>query len=407
MTNWLCLRTKQNAVMSTNDFTTTRIRQPLQRRAGFNNATTWYQYSCISMTPNAFLKCARLLVIPIVIGCSLKPSSYAIEEREDRPPPYTIIGGLNYELQLPNGNKTVLERSFQVSVSNCTWQAIINLKEHGNMTLITTFDSKNLIYYGPTNAGAMTGAVVEASPVPFDWAASGIQYIWMAYASACYYTSSTNRESYAFSAIIGPSGQRFRYKEPANWELSAVEPHLPTKVEFTKLGMWYVTPDGRLQFKRYEPPFVDGFIEGRYIAESFTNVQTLVFPKVFDYSGFVAAHDPGKTDAKCVLTVRGVTTKVAIGSSIEPLPNTMLVQDYRVPEPNVMYVNVGGGIPETNAEAVLQARSKSVVSSPPSPKMQTTSKWGFRAIFVILILLPLVILWSKLRKRPTATNGVG
>lgn len=325
----------------------------------------------------------------------------SVARAEDSHFSYTVTGNLKYEIQLPNGTTTILDRSYQIGVSNCMWHITVALQQEG-FALMCDYDSTNLVCYGPTNVGLITG-FIENVPVPSDWGAACVQHVWMAYASACYYQSLTNSEVYSFSLISGLRGHRLRYKETAKWTLHDQKPHLPSFIEMTSAGIRNVNAEGKLTLQNYGAPFEKGYTEGQYEVDSYTNVQNYTFPKTYNYRGYIIGN--GST-TKCIVNVRGRTTSVAMGFVSRSLPDTVLLQDLRVPEPNVTYVNIGGRIPDINSLAVAEARSKSVPSStgtvqtPAEKKSPAAIRW----LLTILTVPILFLVWSMVKKKHKPLN---
>jgi hypothetical protein len=301
---------------------------------------------------------------------------------------YTIAGNLTYELKLQTGDVSTQNDHFEISSVGCSWQiTMVNLNDDSRYVL--RYDTTNLVYYGPTNLTNTIPGLVEKIPVPQNKTVTAGNCVWLAYASGCYFRTLTNSQVYSFNSVDTPNGFHGRYTEPCAFELSPNTPYLPTVAKYIKTGVHFITKEGEWEFRKYNPPFQDGFVEVQFAASNFTNIESMSFPLSFEYRGNIPANAVGTNDPFCVLVVRGVATNISVGNAIvEQLPDRLLIQDDRVPEPNAQYWNIGGEIPATNAPAVIEARTKAAQSLASQLAPQQSSPQPVKYVILALLILP-------------------
>src|SRR5207249_3793457 len=103
-----------------------------------------------------------------------------------------------------------LLREFTLSVQDCSWK--ISIVQVGNKDFdhfFYAYDGTNMTYYAtPADRSryANISGIVESSPVPRTWTSSCGEYVWLAFASGCYFSSITNGMAVSFRALNSPLG---------------------------------------------------------------------------------------------------------------------------------------------------------------------------------------------------------
>ena len=175
---------------------------------------------------------------------------------------FKVSGSLTF--QSFTQNRTVTQH-FEVTVSGC--RALIlssNTDSHAGYMVMnprggfipkTNFTDRVSIEEGIENGtvyrltrffhegGVNTAASIDAFEVPAD-EISGINYLWFAYGSACYFQQQTNPFLEPIWTFDDPELKRQHFREKADWSVSERPPFLPTKVSYYS--------DGKLRWRNAE-----------------------------------------------------------------------------------------------------------------------------------------------------------
>lgn len=265
-----------------------------------------------------------------------------------------------------------LLREFEVLSDNCAWKIRVVLVGNTNFdSFIYSYDGTNLLQYSiPGSArakgGAMASVTVEASAVPATVTSAAGEYLWLAFASGCYFKGQTNDRALSFERPKSKYGVVRRFEVSCRVAPSSSPPYLPTAIDYVSTTQaTVVQDDGTLGVVALTPSFGDGgYTSAEFKSGGFTNVQGLSFPTHFEYRKYRPNPDAKTTnDLTCVLIVRGEVTSISTkeeGVNCALPDRSFMIYDLRVPEPNVLYPIRDGRIPAVNSEVVEAAREKAL-----------------------------------------------
>jgi RNA polymerase sigma factor (sigma-70 family) len=278
---------------------------------------------------------------------------------------YTVQGYLTYQVHHLGGQEPApqesLNREFEARVDGCTWNiTMVIVGDTNSRSFVFSYDGINHLQYflKPSVPGApMTSGNVDSHPVPATETSVGGEYVWLAFASGCYFKQLTNNSALSFDWLRGPNAIKRRYDVPYQATLSSAQPFLPQTVSYQQDCQRFLKANGEIQQRTNWPPFESGFTSGQYVARDFTNIDGLTLPTRFEYQRF----HPDKTQLARAVLVQGVATNFALGT--EPLDKELstrklMIEDLRVPDPGVLYPTTLGDIPESFSETVRAAREK-------------------------------------------------
>jgi RNA polymerase sigma factor (sigma-70 family) len=278
---------------------------------------------------------------------------------------YTVQGYLTYQTYHLGGQETApqepINHEFEARVDGCTWNiTMVIVGDTNSRSFVFSYDGVNHLQYflKPSVPGSpMTSGNVDSHPVPATETSVGGEYVWLAFASGCYFKQLTNTTALSFDWLRGPNAIKRRYEVPYQATLSSAQPFLPQTVSYQQDCQRFLEANGEIQQRTNWPPFESGYTSGQYVARDFTNIDSLTLPTRFEYQRF----HPDKTQLVRAVLVQGVATNFALGT--EPLDKQLsdrklMIEDLRVPDPGVLYPTTLGDIPESFSETVRAAREK-------------------------------------------------
>ena len=192
-------------------------------------------------------------------------------------------GGSNI---LVKGMETISTNKFTVSVSGCKFKVHVELPF--GQTYETGFEDQTLftLISIPTPSNAVMNAIVESNEIPPD-DGTAINYLWLAYASSCYFAKVNTNRLTPIWMMDDPSLRDSGFTVPGYWECTAQPPHLPMQVVYLSDGIYRgVGNEGSPVTFKYRPPFDMGFTNAEYKVLTSTNVGELVIPTQFSFTRY-------------------------------------------------------------------------------------------------------------------------
>jgi hypothetical protein len=189
---------------------------------------------------------------------------------------------------------TSVRKKFSIAVDGC--KSIIRTANLGSSNYVEAgFDGTDIVTLNSqwkTNSGNpenLTSANVERRPAPRD-DSSNINYLWLAYSSACYFDSITNQMVLPIWVLDDPQLIKDQFKLPALWTRSAG--YSPERVDFLGDGYWHLRgKDGPLVSKMPEP-FDKTFTNATYVALEVTNAFNAIIPTRFTFTRYGVTRSP-------------------------------------------------------------------------------------------------------------------
>ena len=211
---------------------------------------------------------------------------------------------------------------------------------------------------------------LENSEVPHVESSAAGEYVWLAFASSCYFEHATNGYAVALQELRSPSGLCRRFEVPAMVKLFQAPPYLPEEVRYTTESQLFLRDDGTTESVPLAAPFTKGFVSAEFRSSGFSNVNGLSFPSRFQYRVCGPA-DSANTAADVIwyLDVYGTATNVIVGKQQldNKLPNMKAyLRDVRDPAQPANLRITNGVVPPMDAPAAVKARQK-------THAMQTTA----------------------------------
>jgi len=304
------------------------------------------------------------------------------------------------------------KRHFELLFDHCQWKITVTLEESPSTgPWVYQYDGTNLVTYTAAGAGGVTNisGSLEHSEVPHVESAAGGEYVWLAFASSCYFEHATNGYAVALQELRSPSGLCRRFEVPAEVKLFTAPPHLPEEVRYKTESLFFLRDDGTTESVPLAAPFSNGFASAELRSSAFSNVNGFWFPSHFQYrvSGPV---DNATTaaDVSWYLAVDGTATKVVVGNQLldGKLPNMKAyLRDVRDPGQPAHLRITNGVIPPADAPAAVKARQRTHTMQAAAARVQSHSArsvWRKRLIVCSLItisVVPLVIFLRTKRGR--------
>ncbi len=350
---------------------------------------------------------------PISLVLALLASAYHLAAAAA----FSAAGTLAYDVL---GHPPVLHNEFHVSVSNCLWHVTMVLPEPNDfISLDYHFDGTNTLEYGIfKRLGPDVGSgTVEPGPVPRTETSAAGEYIWLAYASGCYFARLPQGGALSFSVLHSRHGLSRRYQVPADWNLAQTAPNLPTAVIYYETNIAGLGEDG----KPFSIP-LPGSLRPRYPAGEFkvmswASFRGLEVPREFEYiaRGFRERGGTGAVLATNVI-VRGTLTNVSSFDGFPELPDTLHLQDFRVPEPSVVYRTTNGTLPGVESGFMQGTRQRAarrfadrlrVSKALVAGRLAVRRRIALIAIFAIALAPLAVFLHGRLGRRTVSrTDGI-
>ncbi len=305
---------------------------------------------------------------------------------------FTVAGELRYEIQRPQGENEPLFRHYEIVVDDCNWKVSVELDRSTNRNIfVYQYDGANLVYYAqnPTTGAKVLSGMVEHSLVPQTWLSTAGEFVWLAFASHCYFEQVTNATVWSFEALRSRSGIVRRFEVPCEYSFAVEQPHLLNRVSYFTDKVLFLKDDGSLS--AIPSPT---FLSGEFRSSNFTNVSGFSFPTLFEYRAFRMKPDVKTTnDLSCILVVTGTATNLSVNSKsvTTVLPaSRAYIQDLRVAQPRTFVRITNGVIPTTNHPIVESAQKRSARSAAIA-ELAAKAERPKRSIQRNLILLALAI----------------
>jgi hypothetical protein len=179
-----------------------------------------------------------------------------------------------------------------------------------------------------------TAASIDAFEIPRD-EVSGINYLWFAYASSCYFQQQTNRLLEPIWTLDDWQLKSQHFKEKADWSLNKGGPFLPRRAVYYSDGLLRHRTGGIASTNLAPPPYNHGFTNFTYEELSSTNSGGIEIPTEFRFIryGFVGTGIPTP-----IFVVTGKIEKLAPGVSVSvfrpPFTGQINIVDNRHPSFN-------------------------------------------------------------------------
>lgn len=231
-----------------------------------------------------------------------------------------IQGQIEYEVYRMDGAMSFhTTKNFQVRINACDWS-------------LATFDTKNtntyseiahtagtLVQYSSwtTNETRLQGGRLSHDAFPRD-DGTLINYLWLAYASACYFKNQTNNMIQPIWQLDDRTLLNGGFRVKAEWLQSTPESP-PTRVVYFNDGMIRVQSSaGRSKVYPAPPPYHLGFTNAIYTSFKPRTVDGFSFPTEFNFTRYMF-RDRGTraTDVIPRTITRGRVTQVILNSNAE------------------------------------------------------------------------------------------
>jgi len=178
-----------------------------------------------------------------------------------------------------------------------------------------------------------TAASIEPFEVSRD-EISGINYLWYAFASSCYFRQQTNEFLEPIWTLDDAELKRQHFKERAEWSLHKNPPFLPHKVAYYSDGLLRHRTGGVASTNRAPAPYDHGFTHFTYETLASTNVGGIEVPQEFR---FIRYSFPKTTKLAPIWVVTGKIDHVSPGTSVSvfrpPFSGTITIVDKRYSDP--------------------------------------------------------------------------
>jgi hypothetical protein len=319
---------------------------------------------------------------------------------------YSARGMLTYDV--PN-HPPVLRRHYCISVSECLWQIQVTLDDSKDFISFNyQFDGTNNLGYAlMTKSGPDIGSgLVEPGPVPRTWTSAGGEYVWLAYASGCYFRLRNTGSAMSLSDLRSPNNKTLRYEVPADWVCSSNAPFLPISILYHHTADLTLDDDGSVQSTQLPPEFASGFVHARYTATALTNVDGLALPIEFDYTIYERDRIKQSKSLRAAAIVHGTTTNIGPFIPFSQTPGILHLTDHRTPDPYVVYKVTNGQLPDLQSALLADARAhgtavfNNVIHQPVLRKTRPT--YYQRGIVIAVLafitlapLVPIALRWKK------------
>jgi hypothetical protein len=285
-------------------------------------------------------------------------------------------------------------REFQVSVRGCAWR--IETRERQR-----TGDGQQLSWTLASTNGADIFEVLHSSDkamlanvrsnaVPVDSDDESVRYIWLGFASKCYFDSVKDGMvpplyDVNTSEMFQPD---LRIKE--TYRTWPDPPTLPVQINFMHDGYRQVqTADGKSITNQLPTPFDAGYLNAKYTTGEFTNVDGRYFPTTAHFEMFDFSQDGQKLilEKSFEIKLESVKLKCSVEQFLPELPRGTPVNDYRlmrekgVKKP-ISYVSSGAGFLSVEGVEGIGKAQVSAASEVHKPS---------RVIVLALIAIPTLI----------------
>lgn len=277
------------------------------------------------------LKVARLLSIWCIVATAGVCSAFEVQ------------GVITYESYLRGTTNLSTRKNFKVEVDECNWLiktfvadgCITSEKAHvdGNLLSLTTHCAQS----SGRGSNVFVG-LIESEEMPDD-DGSQINYIWLAYASACFFRNALAGELRPICCLDDQALRSEKFRMKSFYTLASEEPKLPNWLAYLNDGNFRTrNQEGRVVFPA-RPPYDQGYTNAVYAVRSYTNCGALLLPLRFEFTRFAVPYDPGVKGLVVRTRIIGQANAVAeLHSSPELLPHydgEFIVHDSRFKDTNV------------------------------------------------------------------------
>jgi hypothetical protein len=216
----------------------------------------------------------------ILISTSL---SFAQCQAQD----YEVEGTISYNVFYASQIKFACKKKFLVRVNECKWLISAEDLETRDSVAIGYEDGaayKLSTFVRPTNAFA---AVIESEEVP-EGDDSALSYLWLAFASGCYFETATNNLVAPVWPLDDPALRYESFKVRAMWFSNPQLPRLPSQVTFYNDGYYRAIESVTRKRVTYpaRAPYDKGYINAVYNVLEQTNVGQLMLPTKFEFTRY-------------------------------------------------------------------------------------------------------------------------
>ena len=229
-------------------------------------------------------KYGRTPLILITVGVSCCAKQTLAQEFE-------VYGDMILQSIMPGGGPGgwKVKKNFKIAVSGCK-ALMFTSNENASVSSQMSFDSGTIYQMESffdhrgvvtlvTNAGSIVNYAIPSAD------SSGINYLWLAYASGCYFASLTNdfvRINWGLSPYL--MGMPDITPVKALWKLSKYPPALPIEIEFLNNGVLQGNDNsGNQTVIPASPPFDQGYTNNFFEQIGTTNVTGMEIPTGFRY----------------------------------------------------------------------------------------------------------------------------
>lgn len=333
---------------------------------------------------------------------------------------FEVHGTVRYESYLGGATNWALTKTFKVEVDGCDW--LIRTSSLDDCSYVEKGfrqgDLFNLAMYCANSHGRPTNTyagLIESDELPDD-DGSQINYLWLAYASACYFDREFGNTFRPVCCLDDRELRTERFKVQSYLERSEFSPHLPTWVVYLNDGYYRVNSSGRRMAFKAPPPFDLGYTNAIYAVGVLTNCGTSQVPLEFEFTRFAVPRDDSARMGLVVRTriVGKVTTIAERHSSLVLLPQfpgEFYVKDNRYisrnpPIGQLRYkVRDGEWLEETNIAVAKATEIKQQALQEQALRRRSKSNYlpWIRGVLLGGVLLALVVLYRFTRS--TRTEG--
>ncbi len=335
---------------------------------------------------------------------------------------FEVTGSISYETFILDRVQFSSKKDFKVSVGDCRWRILTKDVTHGDTVEIGFEEGIAYRLNNSVKVGSnVLSALIESEEVPAG-DASLISYLWLAYASSCYFSAVTNDWLTPVWIQDDPNLRYERFKVQAKWEIEGLPP-LPSRVEYFNDGIFRVyhpVKNERVSFAA-RAPYKQGYVNAVYQVVEQVHAAGLTLPTKFVFTRY-AIPPPSNTNAVPVvgsgvigtnhLMVRSVIrvddSRVTPGvSTVTFRPEfqaTLTYMDRRFAYSNPAVVNVlnvisNGQWPEVTPQLIKQAKiTARATAKPLPPKPQGRKGVVLIALGLITLGFVLLIVFRKPKK---------
>jgi hypothetical protein len=323
-----------------------------------------------------------------------------------------IVAG-DYEYTVPRLNKPVvhLRGSFKVTVRDCQWKIWTGLAD-GSQYREAGMEAESIHTVFWTSKSNLISASVENRLFPRD-NTSNINYLWLAYASACYLRQQGTNWLHPIWTLDDPSLEEEDFRMEAVLELGRTDP-LPFRLLFLSDGHRRTRGADRARLTAPMPaPFHKGFTNAEYRVVETIPLGSLQLPSHFAFTRWGVSSQLADGPALRVLThsefrVRSVAPLSGPVFFLPVVPGVADTQDTRFkhrerPVRSIYYKTTNASWPAlTNIESLyrqeagLQATLEEIAQRRPPPL--TAKRWNVLMALLALTLAPAVVYVMRLAR---------